>query len=144
MPTQPLLIPETVALSPADSARITSSLKTLESMGFSIEPFGKNTFKIDAVPQIASNISASALLSTICHDLSEGGSRNSGIRWKEELIARSVARSFAGSHQKISAEGAVEMMEELCSCKMPYVCPRGKSVMIFTSNRELDRKFDRR
>ena len=144
MPTQPLLIPETVALSPADSARIASSLKTLESMGFSIEPFGKNTFKIDAVPQIASNISASALLSTICHDLSEGGSRNSGIRWKEELIARSVARSFAGSHQKISAEGAVEMMEELCSCKMPYVCPRGKSVMIFTSNRELDRKFDRR
>jgi hypothetical protein len=24
---------------------------------------------------------------------------------------------------------------------MPYVCPRGKPVMIFMSNRELDRKF---
>jgi DNA mismatch repair protein MutL len=113
-------------------------------MGFSIEPFGKNTFKIDALPQIASDISPSALLSTICHDLSEGNSKNSSLRWKEEIIAKSVARSFIGAHQKLSAEGAVQLMEELCSCKMPYVCPRGKSVMIFTSNRELDRKFDRK
>ncbi len=143
-PTQPLLIPETVALSPSECAKISDSLNTLEAMGFSIEPFGKNTFKIDALPQIASDISPSALLSTICHDLSEGNSKTSTLRWKEEIIAKSVARSFIGAHQKLSAEGAVQLMEELCSCKMPYVCPRGKSVMIFTSNRELDRKFDRK
>ena len=40
-------------------------------------------------------------------------------------------------------EAATKLVEELCSCRMPYVCPRGKPVMIFTSNRELDRKFDR-
>ena len=37
----------------------------------------------------------------------------------------------------------LELVEELCACRMPYVCPRGKPVMIFTSTRELDRKFAR-
>jgi DNA mismatch repair protein MutL len=44
---------------------------------------------------------------------------------------------------KMTEEGAVKLVEELCSCRMPYVCPRGKPVMIFTSTRELNRKFDR-
>jgi DNA mismatch repair ATPase MutL len=43
----------------------------------------------------------------------------------------------------MTEEGAVKLVEELCSCRMPYVCPRGKPVMIFTSTRELNRKFDR-
>ena len=37
--------------------------------------------------------------------------------------------------------GAVKLVEDLASCRVPYVCPRGKPTMIFTSNRELDRKF---
>jgi DNA mismatch repair ATPase MutL len=44
---------------------------------------------------------------------------------------------------KLTAEGAAKMIEDLCRCRMPYVCPRGKPVMIFTSTRELDRKFNR-
>ena len=70
-------------------------------------------------------------------------SRRSGARWREELIAKSVAKSFAGASLSLTAEGATKLVEELCACRMPYVCPRGKPVMIFTSTRELDRKFDR-
>jgi DNA mismatch repair protein MutL len=143
-PSQPLLIPETISLSPADTARIKEAIDILHSMGFSIEEFGRNTFKIDALPQIAANIPAESILATISSDLAEPGSRRGGDRWKEEIIAKSIARSFAGAKLKMSPEGAKEMVEELCSCKMPYVSPRGKPVMIFTSNRELDRKFDRR
>jgi DNA mismatch repair ATPase MutL len=44
---------------------------------------------------------------------------------------------------KFTENGAVKLVEELCSCKMPYVCPRGKPVMIFTSTRELNRRFNR-
>ena len=43
----------------------------------------------------------------------------------------------------LTKDGAVKLVEELCACRMPYVCPRGKPVMIFTSTRELDRKFSK-
>lgn len=141
-PTQTLLIPETIQLSPVEAARIRASLGEIRAMGFQIEEFGRDTYKIDAVPQSIGSLSPSAILSTIARDLSEGGVRR-GDRWREELIAMSIAKSFAGATLALTPEGATKMVEELCACKMPYVCPRGKPVMIFTSTRELDRKFDR-
>ena len=138
--SQTLLIPETVKMSPPDFARVKNSLDIIRRMGFALEEFGHDTFKIDAVAQIAGETSPAAIISTIARDLADGGNRR-GARWREELIARSVSRSFAGASSKLTAEGATKMIEELCECKMPYICPRGKPVMIFTSTRELNRKF---
>jgi hypothetical protein len=140
---QRLLIPETVQFTPPEFARISASLAEIEGMGFSIEKFGHDTFKVDAVPQLTLNLSPSAILSTISRDLGETQARRAGEKWREELIAKSIARSFAGSSVAMNEKTAVKLVEELCSCRMPYVCPRGKPVMIFTSTRELNRKFER-
>ena len=140
--SQALLIPETVKLSPVDAARIKASLPVIAAMGFQLEEFGRDTYKIDAVPQLIGSLSPSALLSSIAGDLAEGGAKR-GERWREELIAKSIAKSFAGASLTLTEDGAVKLVEELCTCRMPYVCPRGKPVMIFTSTRELDRKFAR-
>jgi DNA mismatch repair protein MutL len=141
--SQGLLIPETVHLSPTDSARVKSALVEINEMGFKVEEFGRDTFKIDAVPQLIGSLSPSAILSTIAHDLAESGTRRGGDNWRAELVAKSIARSFAGSEIKLNEELATRLVEELSACRMPYVCPRGKPIMIFTSTRELNRKFAR-
>ena len=141
--SQQLLIPETVRFSPPEFARVKASITEISAMGFSIEEFGRDTFKIDAVPQLIGSLSPAAVLSTISRDLGEGHSRRAGTKWREELIAKSIARSFAGASVAMTEDGASRMIEELCTCRMPYVCPRGKPVMIFTSTRELNRKFER-
>ena len=140
---QPLLIPETCRLAPADFARLQTALPVLAEMGFTIEPFGQDTFKIDAVPQLLGDLSPAAILATIARDLAEGGTARSGARWREELIAKSIARSYAGTATAMTEAGARQLVEELCACKMPYVDPRGKPNLIFTSTRELARKFAR-
>lgn len=141
--TQALLIPETAHLSPIEAARIEQSLTIIRSMGFQIEPFGRDTFKIDAVPQLIGSHSPQAVLTTIANDLAEGHSKRSGNQWRAELIAKSIARSLSGASSALTEKGAIQLVEDLCSCRMPYICPRGKPVMIFTSTRELNRKFDR-
>ena len=138
--SQQLLLPETVQLSPADSARISAAMDVISAMGFRIEPFGRDTFKIEAVPQLIGSLPPVDIISTIAHDLSEVGARR-GATWREELVAKSVARSFAGMSLALDADGAKCLVEELASCRMPYVSPAGKPTMIFTSTRELDRKF---
>ncbi|MCR5414983.1 MAG: DNA mismatch repair endonuclease MutL [Kiritimatiellae bacterium] len=140
-PSQQLLIPETVRLSPGDSARLSSVLPALRAMGFAIEEFGRDTFKVDAVPQILDGLDARGVLATVSGDLAEAGARRGGERWREELVAKSVAKSFAGASSALTEEGAVKMVESLCSARMPYVCPRGKPTLFFISNRELNRKF---
>lgn len=141
--SQSLLLPETVKLPPSDSARIRGFIPELVEMGFEIEEFGHDTWKVDAVPDMAAGISTADLLATIAADVSEAGARRGGTRWRNEIVAKSVARSFAGASSKFTPESAVRLVNELASAKMPYVCPRGKPTMVFTSNRELSRKFGR-
>ena len=138
--SQQLLIPETIRLSPVDAARITAAIGDIEQMGFKIEPFGRDTFKIDAVPQLVGALSPADVISTVARDLSEGGAKR-GERWREELVAKSIARSFAGMSLALDESGATKLVEELASCRMPYISPGGKPTMIFTSTRELDRRF---
>ena len=139
--SQPLLIPETVRLSPPDFARISAALPVIESMGFRLEEFGTGIFKVEAIPQLVEGLSPDVILPTIARDLADG--KRSGERWREDLIAKSIARSFAGMSLALTEESAVRLVEELAACRMPYVCPRGKPIMIFTSTRELNRKFSR-
>ena len=115
-------------------------MSVIERQGFEIEDFGADTWKIDAVPALIAGQSAANVIASIVYDIGEAGAKR-GDRWREELIARSVARSFAGASTKLTPESAVRLVEDLGRSKMPYVCPRGKPVMIFTSNRELSRKF---
>ena len=138
--SQPLLIPETVRLSPLESARLKNFKPILQKQGFEIEEFGPDTWKIDAVPAIVSGQNPADVIASIVYDIGEAGNRR-GDRWREELIAKSVARSFAGVSRRFTIEDASRLVEELGRTRMPYVCPRGKPVMIFTSNRELVRKF---
>ena len=101
--SQALLIPETVQLGPVDFMRIKAALDTIRAMGFRLEEFGRDSYKIDAVPQLVGDAPAGPILSTIARDLSESGTKRGGERWREEIVA----------------------------------------MMIFTSTRELDRKFNR-
>ena len=138
--SQSLLLPETVRFSPVESARLKNFRDILLAQGFELEEFGVDTWKIDAVPALIAGQNASAVIASIVYDIGEAGVKHGG-RWREELIARSVARSFAGASRKFTLESATKIVEELGRTEMPYVCPRGKPVMIFTSNRELARKF---
>ena len=140
--TQPLLIPETVTLPPPDSARIRNFLKELTALGFAIEEFGRDTWKIDAVPALLGGVSVRNLLASIAADIAECGAKRGGARWRDELVAKSVAKSFSGAALQLTPEGATKLIEELAATRMPYICPRGKPIMIFKSNAEILRNFD--
>ena len=140
--TQPLLIPETVTLPPSESARIRNFIAELQSVGFTVEEFGRDTWKVDALPALLAGYDVPALLASIAADIAEAGSSRGGTRWRDELVAKSVARSYSRANLQLTPEAATQLVEELACTRMPYVSPRGRPIMVFTSNAELLRKFD--
>ena len=109
MVRQTLLIPEIVKLSPSGAGRIAAAIDAIRNTGFAIEEFGQDTFKIDAMPQAASAVAPAALLSTIAQDLAEGKTSRSREGWREELVAKSVAKSCSGMSAKMDEAGAVRL-----------------------------------
>ena len=112
-------------------------------MGFRIEEFGRDTWKIDAVPDLLAGGSTETLLASIAADIAEGGAKRGSTRWRDELIAKSVARSYAGASTMLTRDAAIALVNELAATRTPYVCPRAKPVMLYRSNREIERSFGR-
>ena len=143
--SQQLLFPESVRLAPADSVRLRKHLDALRAMGFEIEDFGDDHFKVEALPAVAdeAGIPCRELLANIAQDFEQGGARRGSEKWREEIIARSICHTSSRRAMKLRDEDAQKLIDALAAADMPYTSPRGKPTMIFTSYRELDRKFGR-
>ena len=141
--SQPLLLPETVLLAPADAERLRKHLKVVQDMGFGVEDFGNDHFLVEALPDVLSAVSCRELLGNIAHDLENAGTRRGSEKWREELVAQAACRAAAGVETALADDESARLVAELARTRMPYTCPRGRPTMIFTSYRELERKFGR-
>ena len=141
--SQQLLLPETVQLAPADAGRLRKYLPVIQELGFGIVDFGSDHFLVEALPDILENVSCRELLANIAHDLENAGTRRGSEKWREELIAKAACRTAVGGPATIAPEEAEQLVAALAATRMPYTCPRGRPTMIFTSYRELERKFGR-
>ncbi len=139
--SQRLLIPQTVAMSPVDARRIRTLLPVLVSMGFDVEDFGGDTFVVHAMPDIVAGASAKSILEETALALEEAGPRRGRQHWQEELVAAAASRGAVRTGKALNLEEQKVLLRELAGCKLPYASPLGYPTMIFTSTRELDRKF---
>ena len=140
-PAQRLLIPEAVELTTKDAVWISENIPSLQSAGFLLEPFGGNSFKIEALPACLAGRDARDALLELCGLLRATGSLASAHPM-DDLI-RSVSRLAALDGFSFEEDRARRLVEELLRCDLPYASPHGHPTMIQWSFPELQRKFGR-
>jgi DNA mismatch repair protein MutL len=144
VPTQRLLLPLTLEVSPKDTDWLMSHLDLLARAGLGLEPFGANTFKVDALPTFLRADDPAQLLREIIDDLREVSSENSRLRLGEEMIAKTVCRHAVKANDTLRDPELVRMLQDLLACDLPYCCPHGRPTMIQISYGELEKKFGRK
>ena len=123
--SQRLAISPILNLDRASAEFFESALEHFNTCGFDIEPFGKGTYKIRAVPTWLET-SPEKFLKDF---LEEAQSRNVSIKSRRiertAFALMAVKRAFgAGIPQ--TKECALKLLEELFSCSMPMLSPDGK------------------
>lgn len=141
--SQPLLLPETLQLSPTDAERVSRFLPELEACGFGISSFGSDTFLIDALPVTLAEMPPTEILAKLAVELDQTGVKKGLDSWRREVVARAAAKAVCKTANLSSLSVAEKLMVQLGACTMPYTTPRGKPVMILTTYRELARRFQR-
>ena len=143
IPAQALLDPALVQLSPAQSKLVLSQLPTLAHLGFEIEEFGPNTFKVRSVPAIFTKVETSALLRSLVDDFEEDETP-----FKDELesrIAGRVCKTLAiKAGQSLTPYEQQNLLADLEKCANPRSCPHGRPTMIHLSVDVLERQFGRK
>lgn len=144
VPSQRLLTPLTAELSPRDFDLISRHLDTLSRFGFSAEPFGGNSLKIDAVPSFLKQDDPDGFIEDLLRELRVASDRMSNLRIGEDLIATTVCRAAVKANDVLREPELRRLLEDLLACDMPYCCPHGRPTLIEIGYPELEKKFGRR
>ena len=143
--TQPLLIPVTFELSPAACSALEELHDYLVQIGFDIQPFGGNTFQVQATPSYFRPADTPSLLSELAEARAEGQSDNSIEAKQEDLAARIACKvKSIKAGQTLTEEAMHALVKTLLDCTSPFTCPHGRPTMVRYSVRQLERQFDRR
>lgn len=144
VPTQRLLLPLTLQVTPRDADWIGRHLELLHRAGLALEPFGPGIFKIDALPTFLRTPDPSQLLHEVIDDLRETSASSSKLRLGEDMIAKTVCRHAVKANDFLREPELVRLIQDLLACELPYCCPHGRPTMIQISFGELEKKFGRK
>jgi DNA mismatch repair protein MutL len=144
VPAQRLLIPLTVNVTPKDYDWITTNAPTLEKMGFSLEPFGNSTLKIDGIPQFFRTDDPSVAIRQLVDELRSMTAATSRLRMGEDVIAKTVCRHAIKANDDLRLPEVEKLLKDLMLCELPYCCPHGRPTMIQIGYGELEKKFGRK
>jgi len=139
--SQRLLMPITIELSPADMAYVVRNLHEFENVGFEIEPFGRNTIKLNAVPAAIKQENVGGFFQDM---LSRIGEIGAGQRLATDILARAACKAAVKAHDKLSLQEAAALIEQMSHCALPYSCPHGRPTMLNISISEIERRFGRK
>ncbi len=141
--SQALLEPQLIHLDPAAARLIAVNLDTLNRIGFLVEEFGVNTFRVTAVPALFSGKDPAVALRSLVEDFEEDETPLKGAE-DERIIARICKRMAVKGGQVLSSEEQQALLRQLEACKAPRTCPHGRPTMIHLSVDLLERQFGRR
>lgn len=140
-PSQQLLFPTPVFVSPEDMLALIEILPYLKRIGFGIQEFGKNTVLIESVPMdIKIGREKPILLEMIALYKETDQTKN--------VIKENVAKVYACSSaikagEKLSPEEMASLVDQLFATENPYFCPHGRPIVITLTLEELDKRFGR-
>lgn len=141
--SQNLLEPVAVAVPPEAAALLESQIDSLQRIGFSIEPFGGNTFLIRSLPTVLGNVDPARAVRVVVEDFEEDETVLAA-EVEAKLIARVCKRAAVKAGQVLTMTEMTELARRLERCISPRTCPHGRPTMIHLSVDALERQFGRR
>lgn len=143
IPSQSLLEAVTIELSPDRATLMSDQLEIMTSLGFQIEEFGPNTYKIRAIPSLILGSDPEAAVMVVVEDFEEDETPLEAEK-REKIIARVCKRAAVKAGQILSLDEQSALVADLEACKSPRTCPHGRPTMIHLSIDLLERQFGRR
>ncbi len=139
---QVLLFPISSVIEPSQIAIAREIDQELRKLGFDFNLYPDGKIEIMSVPL---DIPESDAISSFSEILSEYVKlleiKHSTKR--DSLAASFACRSAVKTGQKLSPDEMLHLARNLMQCKMPYVCPHGRPVVLEISLHELDKSFKR-
>ncbi|MDH5751678.1 MAG: DNA mismatch repair endonuclease MutL [Deltaproteobacteria bacterium] len=143
MLTEPYLLPPTLELSAQNALLLEQYLPQWKKMGFGIEPFGRNTFRLEHVPALISGRNVEGLIMEVLDELALFGKSGRLEEVFNEILERTACHSAIRAGMTLSREEMEALMGQLSGLEINLYCPHGRPVWVDFPLAELERRFKR-
>lgn len=140
---QRLMMPFTLNLGRRQSMVLDTKLADLQSLGFDIEPFGKDTFVVRGIPAMIAEKNYEQILRDTIEELTELTLAKRLVVQREAIITTTACKMAVKAGDRLSMDEMVRLIADLRRTSNPYLCPHGRPIVVCLSNRELDKMFGR-
>jgi DNA mismatch repair protein MutL len=141
--SQRLLFALPVELDAIASALLTDRLKFLQAHGLEVGEFGRNFFRIEAVPVWLDPADAELFLRDVIGLMREGRLDDKKAELANEELARLAAQKAVRLPPALSESEALALVAQLFACNQPHTSPTGRPTHFELSKGELGRRFQR-
>jgi DNA mismatch repair protein MutL len=140
-PSQQLLFPVAVELSPGEWEAFDGARHLLSRLGFSIREMSGRTVLMEAVPGAFPRWPHDRILHDILDDLP---SERRDVRELIESMAKTVAcKAAIKAGDRLTQEEMRSLIDQLFATELPYSCPHGRPTFMRMTSEELDKRFGR-
>lgn len=140
MPSQKVMFPEIVSLSPQQNIKLLEVREYIEHMGFELTPAAPNAWSIEGTPAAELQENAGEVLKAIICDLIEGNDITS--EKVREVIALRLAKATALRGGKSLTEIEMEqLLSDLFSLSTPAYTPDGLKIISEIPMQDIERLF---
>lgn len=140
--SQQLLFPQTVELTPGDYSLAKDLQPHLETLGFVLKPFGRNTMVIEGIPADVRVGSERKILQELLDEF-RNNEHHTTMDARDNLAKSFACKAAVKAGDRLSSQEMISLIDQLFLTTMPYVCPHGRPVVIKISIDELDKRFGR-
>ncbi|MHA6346735.1 DNA mismatch repair endonuclease MutL [Roseivivax sp. CAU 1761] len=140
---QALLIPEVVALSADDRARLLDAAADLARLGLVIEPFGGDAVAVRETPAILGEVDAAALLRDVVDELCDSGESALVQERIEAILSRVACHGSVRSGRRMRAEEMNALLREMEATPHSGQCNHGRPTYVELRLADIERLFGR-
>jgi len=142
-PSQRLLFPLTLSLTPAESEAMEANRDALQSLGFELGEFGGQTVIVHSVPHPHPRFDAERCLRDTLAALT-GDRAPAGAARHQHLAATVACKAAIKAGDALAPQEMRALFVALRECKLPAHDVHGRSTIVYLPWDELERRFGRR
>src|SRR5581483_3567147 len=131
-----------ITLMPNEASLVSAHLDEYRALGMDLEPFGANTFRVNALPSFA-KMSAREALDTLVMEHEKYRALD-GDALRDKLASKLACVSAIKAGDALTLEQQQNLLNELLEIYSPATCPHGRPTFVYVTLEELEKRFLRR
>jgi DNA mismatch repair protein MutL len=140
---QPLLIPQTVDLTPAEAEALKEVTADLESMGVEVIELSGRTVAIKSLPSGLAGSDGIALLKEVVNSVESERRALTPDHLRDSVAATLACKAAIKINMPLTPEKMQWLIDELMKAQNPMTCPHGRPIIMRVGLRDIERGFKR-